>query len=112
MIGDAERATPLAFAVLTRRTQHHDRRTGDPGLVADSGRHLEAVHFRHVGVEEHELEWPPVSGCLLQRLQRLGAAGHAARQHLLPAQEIVQHPAVDAVVVDNERADPGQIAFR
>ena len=53
------RGSAVALVVLPGRGEHHDRRAAEVGGRADSPRHLEAVHLRHVGVEQHERERLP-----------------------------------------------------
>ena len=73
------------------------------GVVTDAARDLEAVHVRHVGVEQDEREgrpgrWRP------QRAQRGRAAVGDRRPHLPADQQVVHHAPVDRVVVDDQHA--------
>ena len=90
--------------------QHHDRRRGiAPGCCLMLLGHVEAVHVRHVGVEQHQAETARPCGGPFAAAARAAAPLSTTMGRIRQLQEhLVEDAAVGGVVVHDQHRQPVQ----
>ena len=95
-----------------RRAQHHHVQRRVLGARADRAGERDAVHLRHVHVQDRGVVGPRVALRGFQQRQRLGPAGGAVHVDAPGAELALQDVAIGRVVVDHQHAQAGECARR
>ena len=101
-------ANRSAWAVFADRRQQHQRRAGDGRLGADGARQHQAVHARHVHIQDRHRKRSAVQRRLAQVLQGARAVGDGRHQQTARRELLAQDGAVGGVVVDRQHAQAAQ----
>jgi len=79
---DAGFAASVRILHVAGGAEHHNRRSRQRRSSMDAARQIESVHFRHMGIEQDQLERRPLRFCPLHRGQRRYPAIHHHCPHL------------------------------
>ena len=106
---DANGAAAFAAALTIRGNQHHDCVAGEIRLRLDVVGQSEAVHLRHLRIEQHERIRLSLSDCVLEFLQGLPSALDGHRLHVPAGQHLAEDEAIGGIVVHDQDGQTPQI---
>ena len=106
--GNARGAQFLRVELVNERSQQHDARAGDGGVALDFPGEGEAVHARHLHVEDDEVVGETGSGGAAEAVEGGGAVGGAFDAQAPGGQQIMEDVAVGRVVVHHQHAQRGE----
>jgi uncharacterized protein HemY len=104
--GDAQIPASLRIAVLSDRGQHHDGRPSDARTILDLLRNLEAVHVRHLKIQQNQRKCVAIRLGALHAVQRGLPAVHQRGAHPPQQENLLEYAAIAGIVVDHEHPQP------
>ena len=105
---DAQLAAALAVAALARRCQHQQPGAGQRLVGANSCGELEAVHVRHLHIQNCQIVRRSLRDGAAQRGQSIRGSGHFVDLDGFGGQHTVKNAPIGLIVIDDEHAPTGQ----